>query len=179
MSDAITAARQLLGYKLVSLFPEGRCSGYIVETEAYTMDDAASHSFRGQTLRNSAMFAGAGTVYVYFTYGMHYCINIVCGPVGSGEAVLIRALEPVEGIDLMKKRRKITDLAKLTSGPAKLTQALGVNKIQNGTHISTGPIFLEDGVKPKLISTSYRMGITKAINNPWRFFVANNAFVSK
>lgn len=107
LSDAVTAAPALLGWRLVHDTPEGTTSGIIVETEAYSADDAASHSYRGQTARNGVMFGPAGHLYVYFTYGMHYCINVVTGPEGSGQAVLIRALQPSTGIELMFKRRNL------------------------------------------------------------------------
>lgn len=179
LSDALSAAPALLGYKLVHDSLKGRTAGYIVETEAYTMDDPASHTFAGPTKRNSAMFEKAGTIYVYFTYGMHYCVNVVTGEPGHGQAVLIRALEPVEGIDLMMKRRGLSDVRQLTNGPAKLVQAMGIDKSNYGNHIKEGPIHLEPGIKPEEIVQTTRVGIKKAIDQPWRFYIAQNPYVSK
>ncbi len=179
LSDALNGARSLLGFKLVHNSADGKTSGYIVETEAYTMEDPASHTFMGETARNRAMFQKAGTIYVYFTYGMHYCVNIVTGKKGHGQAVLIRALEPVEGIELMGKRRKINGIAQLTNGPAKLVQAMGIDKAHYGSHISTGALRLEYGIKPSEIVQTTRVGIKKAVDQPWRFYIASNPFVSK
>jgi DNA-3-methyladenine glycosylase len=177
-SGAVSVAKNLLGMKLVTDLPAGITSGFIVETEAYKMNDPASHTFRGETIRNSAMFQEAGTLYVYFTYGRHYCVNIVTGPVGRGEAVLIRALEPVDGIELMKQRRG-TDSSQLTNGPAKLAQALGIKRSLNGTNIFDGPLKMENGVRYSEIVQARRIGITKAVDKPWRFYAKNNSFVSK
>jgi DNA-3-methyladenine glycosylase len=179
LSDALQAARTLLGWKFVHDSPEGRTAGYIVETEAYTMEDPASHAFGGPKVRNAAMFEPAGTIYVYFTYGMHYCVNIVTGAKGHGQGVLIRALEPVEGIELMQKRRKLDDIQQLTNGPAKLVQALGITRQHGGSHLTHGTIRLEPGFKPQEIVQTTRVGISKAVDQPWRFYVAGNRFVSK
>jgi DNA-3-methyladenine glycosylase len=123
---AIEAAPLLLGCELVRKTPEGEIRLKIVETEAYHQDEPASHSFRGQTARTAPMFKGGGRLYVYFTYGMHYCLNIVVGKKGVGEAVLLRAGEPLAGIEIMRKNRKITDVKRLANGPGKLAQALGI-----------------------------------------------------
>jgi len=179
LTQAVTAARDLLGWKLVHNSPAGRASGYIVETEAYTQEDPASHTYGGKKLANAAMFEPAGTIYVYFTYGMHYCVNIVTGPEGHGEAVLIRALDPVEGVDLMKRRRGVDDLNRLTSGPANLVKALGITKLHSGTNLMTGTLKLEPGFKPKEVIQTTRIGISKAINQPWRFYISQNAYVSR
>ncbi len=179
LADTLTAAEGLLGWKLTHESPEGVTSGYIVETEAYTMEDPASHAFGGPRLRNAAMFEAAGTIYVYFTYGMHYCVNIVTGPKGHGQAVLIRALEPVDGIDLMKQRRGVASNEKLTNGPAKLVQALGITKNLYGKRINDGPLKSEPGFKPEAVVQTTRVGISKAVEQPWRFYVANNRFVSR
>jgi DNA-3-methyladenine glycosylase len=179
LSNALTAAPGLLGYKLVHDSPEGRTAGYIVETEAYDMTDPASHAYGGPNKRNAAMFETAGTVYVYFTYGMHYCVNIVTGEKGHGQGVLIRALEPVEGTELMRQRRGIGVLEQLTNGPAKLVQAMGITKEQGGTHIDEGAIRLEPGFRPESIVQTTRVGISKAVDQPWRFYIAGNRFVSK
>jgi DNA-3-methyladenine glycosylase len=179
LSDALVAAQNLLGWKLIHDSPDGVTTGYIVETEAYTMEDPASHTYGGQTVRNAAMFEPAGTVYVYFTYGMHYCVNIVTGPKGHGQAVLLRALEPLEGIELMKQRRGIDKVEQLTNGPAKLVQALGITKAHYGTHLDSGTLRLEPGFRPEEIVQATRIGIKKAIEQPWRFYIAGNKFVSK
>jgi len=177
--DAVEAAPQLLGWKLVSRTAAGITSGYIVEVEAYSMEDPASHSFRGLTPRTAPMFKRAGTIYVYFTYGMHYCMNIVTGPVGHGQALLIRALEPVDGIGLMQARRDLENVNQLTNGPGKLAQALGIDKALSGSHLTDGKLSLEPGFRPADITQTTRIGITKAIDQPWRFFVTGNQFVSR
>jgi DNA-3-methyladenine glycosylase len=179
LSNAASAAQNLLGWKLVHDAPEGRTAGFIVETEAYTEADPASHTYGGKRLANAAMFEPAGTIYVYFTYGMHYCVNIVTGPKGHGEAVLLRALEPAEGIDIMMKRRGTDNLKNLCSGPAKLVQAMGITKLHGGTNLMDGALKLEPGFAPKSIVHTTRIGISKAIDQPWRFYVSDNAFVSK
>lgn len=179
LSDALTAAKSLLGWKLLHETGEGVCAGIIVETEAYTMEDAASHAYGGERPRNSSMFREAGTVYVYFTYGMHYCFNIVTGHEGHGQGVLIRALEPTDGLALMRSRRSIADDRNLTNGPAKLVQAMGISKIQNGSSIFDGKLRLERGYVPKQVIRTTRVGITKAADVPWRFYVADSPFVSR
>lgn len=178
LTDALTAARQLLGWQLAHVTKEGITSGIIVETEAYTMEDAASHAYGGERPRNSSMFRRAGTIYVYFTYGMHYCLNIVTGTEGHGQGVLLRALEPVDGIDIMRRRRNMDDERNLTNGPAKLVQAMGVTKDANGTRIQEGPLTLLPGIVPKKIIQASRIGISKATELPWRFYIADNPFVS-
>jgi DNA-3-methyladenine glycosylase len=175
---AVHAAPLLLGYKLTHSTPEGTASGYIVEVEAYTQDDPASHTYKGETIRNGAMFGRAGTVYVYFTYGMHYCMNIVASEPGRGEALLIRALQPLEGVDLMKQRRRMNDERQLTNGPAKLVQALGVTKVLNNTFIDDGPLRLEPGFVPERIVRSPRIGIKRATDLQRRFYIEGNPYVS-
>ncbi len=182
LDDALTAANKLLGYKLIHETPAGRLSGYIVETEAYSMEDPASHSFRGHTPRTAPMFGAAGTIYVYFTYGMHYCFNIVTGPKGHGQAVLIRAIEPLEGIEIMQRNRaRGLTLSKyqLTNGPAKAAQALGITAALSGTTIWDGPLRLEAGFEPEQIVQTTRVGITKAVDQPWRFYIQDNPYVSR
>lgn len=179
--DSITLAKQLLGCTLVHRSPEGLTSGIIVETEAYHEGDEASHSFRGQTPRNSVMFGPAAHAYIYFTYGMHYCFNVVAGHQGTAEAVLIRALEPVEGLKLMAGRRHTLDEHNLCSGPAKLVQAMGLTKEQNGASLVSKNLF----IKPRIlnlesgISTSPRIGIKQAVHKPWRFFVSGSPYITK
>jgi DNA-3-methyladenine glycosylase len=178
LSDSFAAAQGLLGWKLVYESPEGRTSGYIVETEAYDMSDPASHSFGGMRGRNVPMYQEAGTIYVYFTYGMHFCVNIVTGPKGHGQAVLIRALEPLEGIELMKKRRSVNDERQLMNGPAKLVQAMGITKADNANQLGK-KLYLEQGLKVHEVVQTTRVGIKKAVDQPWRFFVKGNPYVSK
>lgn len=178
LSEAVVAARSLLGWKLVNRTPDGVTSGYIVETEAYNQEDPASHTFRGKRVANAPMFEAAGAIYVYFTYGMHYCVNIVAGPVGKGEAVLIRALQPVDGIDLMRQRRHQDRLEALCSGPAKLVQAMGITKAQSGTKLDRSGLYLEPGFEPSEIVQTTRIGISQAVDQPWRFYVKDNPFVS-
>jgi DNA-3-methyladenine glycosylase len=175
---AVSGAKALLGWKLVHETPVGRVAGYIVETEAYNQDDPASHTYRGMTNRNAAMFQEAGSIYVYFTYGMHYCVNIVCGPKGRGEGVLLRALEPVEGLEIMKQRRGIDTEKLLTNGPAKITQALAITKDMGGSVLGD-KLHLEAGFKPELITQTGRVGISKAREQEWRFYVSDNPFISR
>lgn len=131
----IDAAKKLLGHFLVSKYNNKILIGKIVETEAYLYNDPACHSYSNRTKRNSMMYAQAGTSYVYFTYGMHYCFNVVTADVGIGEAILIRALEPIAGIEQMQLNRSKTKLIDLCSGPAKLTQALNINLKDNGINL--------------------------------------------
>lgn len=178
LADALTAAPALLGWRLVHESPEGTTIGMIVETEAYRSDDPASHTFRGPGKRNAVMFGPAGHAYVYFTYGMHYCFNVVTGQPGQGQGVLIRALEPLEGIPLMRRRRQREALLELTNGPAKLVQAMGITKTDNGHSVLKGNLRLEPGVPPKAIVQTTRIGISRAVDQPWRFFIKDNPFVS-
>jgi DNA-3-methyladenine glycosylase len=179
LSSALTGAKSLLGWKLVHKHPEGLTAGYIVETEAYDMEDAASHAFGGERVRNSSLFREAGTVYVYFTYGMHYCFNIVTGAEGHGQGVLIRALQPIDGIELMKKRRFTDDERNLCNGPAKLVQAMGITKTDNGTTLKGGRLRLEPGFNPAQITQTKRVGITKNIDHAWRFYVKDSPYISR
>jgi DNA-3-methyladenine glycosylase len=181
--SSLEAAPRLLGCFLVRQTPAGRIKVKIVETEAYHQEDPASHSFRGITPRTAPMFEAGGRLYVYFTYGMHYCINIVVGKKGVGEAVLIRAAEPVEGIEIMRANRGVTDINNLANGPGKLAQALGITdtslsgKILNKSSILLHPPAQRIG--PKDIVNAPRVGIRKAIDLPWRFYIRGNPYVSK
>lgn len=180
LESSLSAAPALLGWLLVHTSPEGTTSGYVVETECYNAEDAASHSFKGKTPRTEVMFGPAGYLYVYFTYGMHYCVNIVTGPEGSGQAVLIRALQPVDGLDIMRKRRGNVADTQLTNGPAKLTQAMAINKAHNGAYVlGNGEFKLLSGLKPHTVRQTTRIGITKEIDKPWRFYIAGNPYVSR
>lgn len=178
-APTLNVASRLLGCTLVRRSPRGDRAGIIVETEAYTENDPACHAFRGKTRRNAAMFGPAGTVYVYFIYGMHYCFNVVTGREGSGEAVLIRALEPTLGIPLMAEARGTDDVRLLCSGPARLCQALGITASENGISLLGETIFLQSGRQPKGIVTSSRIGISSGQDLPYRFYIAGNKFVSK
>lgn len=178
----IEVARDLLGAKLTTQNKQGITSGIIVEVEAYGAKDEASHSFRGQTERNKLMFAEGGYCYVYLIYGMHHCVNVVTESKGIGSAVLIRALEPLEGSDLMMKRRATKRSKDLTSGPAKLCQALGITKRQNGENLlSSTEIWLTKSSKihDSEVSFSRRVGISKAKDLEWRIFLKDSDYVSK
>ncbi len=180
-SDARKVAKNLLGQILIHHSPDGVAAGQIVETEAYLGErDPASHAFRGMTARNRVMFGPAGHSYIYFTYGMHYCFNVVTGPEEVGEAVLIRALKPMEGLELMFERRRLVSREQdLCNGPAKLVQALGITKLQNGTDLTKGDLTIEAGKNPTKIITAPRVGISQAKQEPWRFFIAESPYVSR
>lgn len=150
--------------------------GLIIETEAYTHEDPASHSYNGQTPRNRAMFGPPGTVYIYRSYGIHWCLNFVCQAVG---AVLIRALEPRTGLDLMRQRRGLDNPVLLCSGPGRLCQALAVNGDMNGQSLAQDPFYLDVPVERPAVSSGLRVGITKAADVPWRFGVKGSPFLSK
>lgn len=168
-SGAVPAARDLIGWRLYTIDAGKKVGGTIIETEAYTQEDAASHTYNGQTARNSIMFNYAGHVYVFFTYGMHWCFNIVTGAIGSGEAVLIRAIIPDMGIDTMRERRNHVPDAELTNGPAKLCQALAITGADNGALINSSRFILAPPTKPYKFSTTPRVGIRKDIDRLWRF----------
>ena len=153
--------------------------GVIVEVEAYHHTDPAAHSFRGPTLRNQVMFGPPGFVYVYRSYGIHWCINFVCEKAGSASAVLIRALEPTHGIAAMRRRRKLDDERSLCSGPGKVTQALGITHAHNALALDAPPIALYARVGKAEISAGVRVGITKAIELPWRYGLKGSRFLSK
>jgi DNA-3-methyladenine glycosylase len=176
----IDVARNLLGQMLVSVTPEGRTAGRIVETEAYLgADDPASHAARLRTGRVEAMWGEPGIAYVYRSYGIHAVLNVVTEPVGSTGAVLIRALEPVIGVDLMRSRRGLDDAPLLCSGPGKLCQALGIVLDMHGTDLVTsGKLWISPGETPRDVSTSGRIGISRGQAHPWRFWVTGNPHVS-
>ncbi len=184
--ETLLVAKQLLGCFLVHLEGEETTIGRIVETEAYLWDDPASHTFVGKTRRNSVMFGPAGHAYIYFIYGMHHCVNAVTGPEGKGEAVLIRALEPVEGISIMQKRRQTEKISSLCNGPAKLTEALALPLSLNGVPLFEGPLQIwspnslpvAPSIEPSDIAETTRIGIRKAIELPLRFYLKDNRFIS-
>ncbi len=173
----------LLGHVLVRRLPSGlELRARLVETEAYREDDPASHSFRGPTPRNGVMFGPAGHLYVYFTYGMHYCMNVVTGKVGEGSAVLLRAAEPLDGLEAMRRRRGTERVLALCSGPARLTEALSVDRALDGTDLVRGAeVWLEhgQGLSTEAIMTGPRVGIRQAVEKPWRFFEAGSEWVSR
>jgi DNA-3-methyladenine glycosylase len=182
--DTVAAARALLGAILEHRSPEGVAAGRIVETEAYLCDDPACHAHRGETPRNKPMFGPPGRAYVYFIYGMHRCFNVVTGPAGRGEAVLIRALEPVSGLELMRRRRGVDDVRRLCDGPAKLVQALGIGAEHNGADLARGPLRLLQGTPEEADAAARvravpRVGISVATDLPLRFYPAGNPWVSK
>jgi DNA-3-methyladenine glycosylase len=179
--DGRVVAPELLNKVLV----RGSRRGRIVEVEAYAgSEDPASHGFRGPSPRNEVMFGPAGHLYVYFTYGMHFCANAVCGPTGESSAVLLRALAPLEGLDLMRAARgpaarRDRDLC---SGPAKLCQAFAIDRALDGTDLVDGGEVrvVDDGVAPPEVpGVSRRIGITMAVDEPWRWFVAGDPNVSR
>jgi len=184
----ITVARELLGKLLVNSTRGKVLAGIIVEVEAYDgSGDEAAHTFLGKTKRNEIMFGEGGFLYVYFTYGAHYCSNVVTGQEGEGTAVLIRAIEPVLGIDEMIKNRFGRDLKNekekhnLTSGPGKVCSALSITKEHYGTDLTKDEIFILDRpvINKKDIAAGKRVGISKSIDLPWRFYIQGNAYVSR
>jgi DNA-3-methyladenine glycosylase len=181
LQDTILVARALVGKLLVHNTPEGVISGRIVETEAYLRGDPACHANRGMTERNRVMFGPAGHAYVYFTYGMHFCMNAVTQPEGEAEAALIRALRPVEGIELMVRNRKAEQLPNLCSGPGKLTQALGLNRAHNGLDLTDSCLIIaDDGEDAGEIVAATRIGIKEFTDKPWRFYAGRlREWVSK
>ncbi|HYG74591.1 MAG TPA: DNA-3-methyladenine glycosylase [Planctomycetota bacterium] len=183
----VTVAQALLGTVLVHDTAEGRAAGRIVETEAYLFEnDPACHAHRGKTPRNAVMFGPPGHAYIYFIYGMYYCFNVVTAPEGVGEAVLIRALEPLDGIELMKRRRGTSELKNLCSGPGKLVLALGLRPDQNGASLLSGPLTIWtpesfNAPRPKksdIVSTP-RIGINRGADLPLRFYLKGHPFASR
>jgi DNA-3-methyladenine glycosylase len=184
-SNVTTIARQLLGKILVTKFEGEVTSGMIVETEAYSERERGSHAHRGMTKRNEVMYHRGGKVYVYLCYGVHEMFNVVTNLERKADAILIRALEPLEGIETMLQRMNKSSPAKITSGPGKLTKALGIDRKLNGKELGTSKIWIEDrGVKIKSsdIVSSPRIGIDYAGEDallPWRFTIRNNKWISK
>jgi DNA-3-methyladenine glycosylase len=176
--DVVEVARDLIG----CVISHGDVSGVIVETEAYHDCEPACHAFVGVTARTAILFGPPGRAYVYRSYGIHALLNAVCEVEGVGAAVLIRALEPVQGIELMRARRGLDRVEDLCSGPGKLTQALDVELVDNGADLSAGPLVI--GPRPRAwrgveIVSGPRVGITKAVELPWRFWAAGSRFVSR
>jgi len=186
LRPTLTVARELLGKYLVKKTSTHLLIGKIVEVEAYLGEkDPASHAFNGKTKRNEVMFQQGGHLYVYFTYGMHFCANVVTEEEGIARAVLLRAVEPVEGIEWMWKNRGLErsqrNETNLTNGPAKLCQAFGIHRAENGTDLLGEKIFLARGEKiyRSQIISSPRIGITRGMEKRWRFFVKNNRWISR
>jgi DNA-3-methyladenine glycosylase len=179
--DTVEVSKRLLGSVLVRVVRGRRATGRIVEVEAYRgAEDPASHAYRGMTARNRVMFGEPGRAYVYFTMGMHWCLNVTTEEPDKAGAVLVRALEPIEGIDLMSRRRGVRSLEELTNGPAKLTEALGVDGKMNGEDLTTSVrLFLESGRRVRDVGVSSRVGVSRGTEWNWRFFAKDNRFVSK
>lgn len=174
LDGAVGAARGLLGW---TLLVDG-VGGVIVEAEAYTADDPASHSFSGQTRRNASMFGPPGTIYVYRSYGVHWCVNVAVEPEGVGAAVLLRALEPTHGLAMMRQRRGIDDVRRLCSGPGRLTQALAITGAHDGATVGQPPFVLQPPGGRVAVAATPRIGISKATGRPWRFVVSGSPWAT-
>jgi DNA-3-methyladenine glycosylase len=174
-AEAGQVARQLIG---VTLLVDG-VGGRIVETEAYDQGDAASHTFNGPSERNLAMFGPPAHAYVYLSHGIHWCLNLVCREAGHGAGVLIRALAPEHGVDRMMVRRGTHDVRNLCSGPGKLGQALGVTRALNSAALDAPPFVLLAATEPVEVVTGPRIGISKAVDTPWRFGLAGSTHWSR
>lgn len=174
--NTVIVAQKLLGKKIIRQIDDTILSGYIIETEAYTFDDPACHAYRGKTEANKALFGQVGHAYIYFIYGNHYCLNLVAKDSSQyAGGVLIRALQPIDGIEIMKKLRNKENIKDLTNGPGKLAQALNITKKLYGVDVTkNGPIYLTEGIKinNQEIISSGRIGISKAQEKLWRFYIA-------
>ncbi len=190
LQPTLDIARGLLGMLVVRTLPEGRLVGRIVETEAYGRYDPACHAVRElpggevihrRTRRNAAMFGPPGHAYIYFTYGNHFMFNVITEPEGVPSAVLIRALEPLEGLETMLYFRGVADPAALTNGPGKLARALAIDKTLDGHDLAYPPLQMlrGDPVPPERIVTATRIGITRGVELPWRFYERGNPWVSR
>lgn len=178
--SAEQAAKRLLGCELIRELDGKEIVVRIVEVEAYDQTDEASHTFRGRSKRNDAMFKSSGHMYVYFTYGMHHCCNVVCGREGSGAGVLIRAVEPIKGLDIIQQRRGVRGV-NVTNGPGKVCQALGIDLQYTGHYLTEPPIRLIKNapLADKNIVVGKRIGISKAIHELRRFYIKDNPYVSR
>ncbi len=186
--NVLAVAKELLGKVFVKKEDHKILSGKIVEVEAYEgKTDQASHSYKGKTKRNEVMFEGGGLLYVYFTYGVHFCANIVTGKKDEGNAVLIRGIEPLTGIETMAERRfgrtKLfgKEILNLTNGPGKICQAFSIGRAENGEDLTNGKIYIlnRPGIKKSRIVETTRIGIKKSPELPWRFYIKDNKYVSK
>jgi len=179
--DPVIVARDLLGRILFYRTPQGLLAGRIVEPEAYRGEaDAASHAFRGRTARNAVMFGAAGHAYVYFTYGMHYCLNVTADTSGVAGAVLLRALEPLAGMEIMRRHGDHGPEGRLLSGPGKIGRGFGLNLRDNGRDFTRGPLGLAAGtpVRDREVAISRRIGISRAVDLPYRFSLIGSRSVS-
>jgi DNA-3-methyladenine glycosylase len=178
--DTVEMARYLIGKVVVHDTDDGRLSGRIVETEAYPVGDSAGHAFRGETRRNAVLFLGPGHAYVYFTYGSSFMLNVTSEAVGVGAGVLLRALEPLEGIDRMQRLRGGADLLDLARGPGRLAQAMHIDLRQNGVDLcAAGPLWLATTTqKTGATGTSVRIGLTRDVDRRLRFYERGNPYVS-
>ena len=176
----LEVARELLGCVLVSETTEGRSAGRIVETEGYVCAvDPACHAYRRRTKRNEPMWGPPGRAYVYYTYGMHYMLNAVTEPEGAAAAVLIRALEPIEGLDLMRERRGVGDIRLLCSGPGKLCKALGIDARLTSVSLQGPELWVLPGEPVGDVVSTTRIGISKGVELPWRYYPAGNRWISR
>ena len=183
-SNVVQVAKDLIGKILVTSVNEMLTSGIIVETEAYSYKERGCHAYKGQTERNKVMFEKGGISYVYLCYGMHHLFNVVTNQTGKADAVLIRALEPLRGMDAMMERMKVNSIKRITSGPGKLTKALGITKRWNGVDLMGDQVWIEEGEKvtSSTIKADARIGIDYAGEDallPWRFSIKDNKWVSK
>jgi DNA-3-methyladenine glycosylase len=178
--DTVKLARYLIGKAVVHDVAAGRLSGRIVETEAYPIGDPACHAFRGKTPRNGSLFLGRGHAHVYFTYGSSFMLNVISEVRGVGAGVLLRALEPLEGIDLMQCSRAVTRLIDLARGPGRLTEAMRIDLRQDGLDLcAAGPLWLAATAQNTgAIGDSVRIGLTRNVDAPWRFYERGNPYVS-
>ena len=174
-------AKELIGCRLVRVVDGTRLSGIVVETEAYRGSrDPASHAYRGKTTRNEVMFGPAGFAYVYFTMGAHFCLNVTTEEDGAPAAVLMRAVQPIEGTDEMRVNRGVAELTKVASGPGNLTKAFGIDRRLNGEDmVTSGQLFFEGGPKAADIGVSARVGVGAGKSYRWRFYAKGNPYVSK
>jgi DNA-3-methyladenine glycosylase len=178
--DTVKLASFLIGKVVVHDVADGRLSGRIVETEAYPIGDAAGHAFRGKTPRNSSLFLGRGHAYVYFVYGSSFMLNVTSEARGVGGGVLLRALEPLDGIDLMQRSRSATRLADLARGPGRLAEAMEIDLKQDGLDLcAPGPLWLAATTQHTgVIGKSVRIGLTRNVDRRWRFYERGNPYVS-
>jgi DNA-3-methyladenine glycosylase len=175
--DSLEVARDLIGRVLVREVDGVRMAGRIVEAEAYRPDDPASHSFRGPTRRNATMFGPPGHAYVYISHGIHHCLNLTTG---GASAVLLRALEPVEGLNEMARRRGVAEPRLLCAGPGRLCQALGVSVVDDGLDLTTrNGLWMAAGRPAEAVLTTPRIGLSVAVGEPWRFVEAGSRYLSR
>lgn len=175
----LEAAQALLGQILVHHSPQGATSGVIVETEAYLAQDPASHSVRGATPRNKSMFLPPGFSYIYRSYGIHWCFNISTFQEGIGEAVLVRAIQPIDGLDLMAERRGLDDPRLLCAGPGRLCQAFAFSGDLDGIDLLGDTLWLQPGPAPRELVTTTRIGISRGAELPYRFYIKDSPWISK